>query len=207
MHGGPLSRTNSRHALLAAVGDELEQFGVGAISLRGIARRAGYSHAAPGAVFGDRAGMLTAFASSGYAELAASMHRAAAATQDPESALAAVGAAYVGFALARPATFELMFRGDLLQQGDPELEAARAAAWGALADVVDAAVVCGKIAAEHADTTRIGAWSIAHGLAVLALGRHASRRSTQDDLEALTAAVTSQFAHCVFGGAYALSGR
>ncbi len=200
-----MGRANSRHALLAAVGEELEQFGVGSISLRGIARRAGYSHAAPAAVFGDRAGMLTAFASCGYAELAASMRHAVAATTDPESALTAVGTAYVGFALARPATFELMFRGDLLQQSDAALEASRAAAWGVLAGVVDDAVARGKVAPGIADTTRIGAWSIAHGLAVLALGRHASRRSTEADLQALTAAVTSQFAHCFFAGPAALA--
>ncbi len=192
----------TRAALLRAVGDELVAVGEGAISLRGVARRAGLSHGAPGALFGSRAGMLTAYAASGYADLADRVERAASETTDPRVALAAQGTAYVAFALERPATFGLMFRADLLVPDDAQLNAERDRCWVALARVIQGARDAGLVASALTDTACMGAWSIAHGLAVLTVAQHARRRSGPTDPMALARAVTRLYADHVLAGAH-----
>ena len=87
-------------------------------------REAGVSHALPGVIFGDKAGMLTAWAAEGFWALGAAME---VALQDgaagPEQ-LAATGRAYVRFAVEDPERFRLMFRQDLLRTDLPEYRAA-----------------------------------------------------------------------------------
>lgn len=182
---------------MRAVGDELVAVGEGAISLRGVARRAGLSHGAPGALFGSRAGLLTAYAASGYAELAQRVERAASDAADPRQALAAQGAAYVAFALEQPATFGLMFRADLLLPDNLQLQAERDRCWAALAAVVAAADRAGLLQGTAADTACMGAWSIAHGLAVLTVAQHAKRRTGQADGLTVARGVTRLYADSV----------
>ena len=64
-----------REALLAAAESLLLEQGVDAFTLRACARRAGVSHAAPAHHFGDARGLLTAFATVGFARMAALMQR------------------------------------------------------------------------------------------------------------------------------------
>ena len=75
-----------RAALLAAAETELDERGVESFSLRGVARRAGVSHAAPAHHFRDVRGLLTALAAEGFARfLAAQRAREAAAGADPHN--------------------------------------------------------------------------------------------------------------------------
>jgi AcrR family transcriptional regulator len=149
-----------RAALLAAARAELAEHGHAGISLRAVARRAGVSHAAPKYYFTDRAALLTAVAAQGFAELARHLR------QVPPT-LAAVGHAYITFALANPALFDLMFRPSELHPADPELRHAEEDAIG----ILDAVVAT---AAAPREDTRTGpgeltmiSWALAHGLAVL----------------------------------------
>ena len=64
-----------QNALLQAVGEIIEEKGVGAVSLREAARRAGVSHSAPAHHFGDKIGMLTAFARKGFEEFGSRQRR------------------------------------------------------------------------------------------------------------------------------------
>src|ERR1700722_1777730 len=107
-----------RGALLAAARAELAEHGHAGISLRAVARRAGVSHAAPKYYFSDRAALLTAVAAQGFAELASALRQV-------PSALAALGHAYITFALASPALFDLMFRPTELHPADPDLRHAQ----------------------------------------------------------------------------------
>ena len=149
----------ARAALLAAARAELAEHGHAGISLRAVARRAGVSHAAPKYHFRDRAGLLTAVAAQGFAELADSLR------QVPPT-LAAMGHAYIRFALGNPALFDLMFRPSELHPADPDLRRAQEDAIGLL----DAAVAT----TESQEGPRISpgeltmiSWALAHGLAVL----------------------------------------
>ncbi|PRX45878.1 TetR family transcriptional regulator [Prauserella shujinwangii] len=154
-----------RQALLSAAADVIGEHGAGALSLRELARRAGVSHAAPQHHFGDKAGLLTAFAEEGFARLADAL---APAGDD----LLELGVAYVRFALGHPAHFQVMFVPALYRTGDPGVAAARKRSWEALTRGVER-----QRGGDTADGARkhdledavVAAWSIAHGYASLCL--------------------------------------
>ncbi|MDG9725000.1 MULTISPECIES: TetR/AcrR family transcriptional regulator [unclassified Streptomyces] len=151
-HHGDLPR-----AVLTAALDVIATEGPAALSLRGLARRAGVSHAAPAHHFGDRAGLLTAIATEGYGLLSA--------TFGETRNLRDLGVRYVRFAIAHPAHFQVMFRPELLRPDDPELLAARERTRSRLRVAV----------AGYADDPAVGfmaAWSMAHGFASLLLSHN-----------------------------------
>ncbi|MEO0497745.1 MAG: helix-turn-helix domain-containing protein, partial [Pseudomonadota bacterium] len=63
---GPYHHGDLREALLTAAEVELTDRGIEGLSLRGVAKRAGVSHAAPAHHFGDKAGLLTALTTIGF---------------------------------------------------------------------------------------------------------------------------------------------
>jgi len=155
-HHGALRQTLLTHAL-----DAIAASGPTGWSLRDLARRAGVSHAAPAHHFGDKTGLLTAVAIDGYRVLAREL---GASWSETGSALE-LGVAYVRFALANSAAFEVMYRPHLLHTNDPKL-----------LDAQDAASRPLFVAMRHlADldpsiepiTAAIAAWSIVHGFATL----------------------------------------
>lgn len=152
-----------RAALLDAAEALLGERGVDGFSLRECARRAGVSPAAPAHHFGDTRGLLTALATRAFAALTDAL-AAAPVTNQPVADLHALGAAYVGFALARPALFDLMWRRALLSGDDLAFIAAADAAFDPLAQAV--ARVTGG-APDRADV--MAAWSMVHGYARLTL--------------------------------------
>jgi AcrR family transcriptional regulator len=145
-------------ALAAAV----LEVGPSAVSLRELARRAGVSHAAPTHHFGDKRGLLTAFAAEGHRLLAQSLAEASTST---DGDFGAIGLAYIQFAVEHRAHFEVMFQPELLRVDDPELlEAAHRSS----------SYLSGGAATEPATATTgdleavmIGAWSLVHGFATL----------------------------------------
>jgi AcrR family transcriptional regulator len=117
-----------RRALLQATAEAITENGVATLSMRDLARRAGVSHAAPTHHFGDKAGLLTAFATEGFEQLA----KALGTSRLASNSFVELGVTYVRFAVTRRAEFEVMFRPDLYHAADPELLAARARAADAL---------------------------------------------------------------------------
>ena len=147
-----------RVAILEAAAEQIASDGVDAVSLRGLARRAGVSHAAPAHHFGDRKGLLTALAAEGFGLLAEELARAASEFRE-------VAVAYVRFALDHPGHFAVMFRPDLLHVDDPDLVAARTRA----GDVLRAGVSelpADRRGGDPADA-QLAAWSLVHGFASL----------------------------------------
>src|SRR6266849_10299695 len=86
-------------ALLRAAGKTLERRGIGALSLREAARRAGVSHNAPYRHFPDRESLLAAIAAEGFAMLGERL-KGQAGRKKAE--------AYVRFAIENPQRFRLM---------------------------------------------------------------------------------------------------
>jgi AcrR family transcriptional regulator len=166
-----------RAALLQAAGELLEERGLEGFTLRECARRAGVSHGAPAHHFGDAAGMLTAYAAAGFARMTALMHDyQAKAEQDGASRLKAAGLAYIDFAVAHRAQFQLMFRSDRLNQEDADFSASATAAFEALGSAM-------RVAAPQAaaDQAQLGdrmllAWSVVHGFATLLLEGELARQ-------------------------------
>jgi AcrR family transcriptional regulator len=155
-HHGDLHRE-----LLRQAAGMIAEVGPGNVSLRELARRAGVSHAAPAHHFGDKAGLLTAIATEGFHLLADQLTEALERTGD----FLEVGVAYVEFAVAHRAHFEVMFRPDLYDADATEVRAARAQSSAALYGGVSA--VPGAATGPDTRTAGLAAWSIVHGFASL----------------------------------------
>lgn len=170
----PYHHGDLRQALLAAAERELEEKGIEGFSLRGVAKRAGVSHAAPLHHFKDTRALLTALAAQGFERfLAAQRARQAKAAADGLSQLVASGMGYIDFALTHRAIFRLMFSSDRPDHDAPDLIAPAEAAYDQL---------FGDVARAHGRPVSftdpplmmeaMKAWGLAHGLAdLMASGR------------------------------------
>src|ERR1700743_34533 len=112
-----------REALLAAAEKLLREGGVGALTLRAIAREAGVSHGAPAHHFPDLSALLSELAAVGVNRLADYLR---AALAKPGSGGRDTDHAYLQFALDHRPLFLLMFRDERLYARNPALQAARA---------------------------------------------------------------------------------
>lgn len=96
----PYHHGDLRAALLAAAESTLREKGVGALSLRELAREVGVSHAAPGRHFKDKQALLNALALTGYERLG----RALSAADDPALPLSRASPPWPGPTSASPST-------------------------------------------------------------------------------------------------------
>ena len=163
--------TDVRWALLAAARAELLDHGVGGLSLRAIAARAGVSRATPKWHFDDRAGLLTALAVEGFDQLDDALRGAVEGVADPAARFTALGRAYLDFGLAHAELFALMFRVEELDGDNAALVGARQRSFSVLVDTAAAATggvppVDGGVAPPVGDVPLL-AWACAHGLVVL----------------------------------------
>lgn len=205
-HHGDLRRT-LLEASLALIAEQ----GLGALSLREVARRAGVSPGAPYHHFESREQLLTALAIDGFTLLGEAMRRArdAASSADVIGRFCAIGEAYVRFALAHPAHFRLMFRPSLVPTEALPSEGSPAAAFRVLLDIVAQLFDSGAIGA---NVERPGfvllAWSVVHGAAELMLdgplaGGHAELGVRAVDIPAL---VTGSLGTILKGGVPSVGG-
>ena len=143
-------------AILSEGGDPVS------FSLREAARRAGVSAMAPYRHFPDKEALLAAVATVGFERLAEAQERADR-HHDRLEAVIGQGVAYVGFACAEPALFRLMFgAGAMAKTGDLGTAAQRS--YRLLADAVVTVAP-----PELAELETLRCWSLAHGLAALAV--------------------------------------
>jgi AcrR family transcriptional regulator len=166
----PYHHGSLRPALLRAVAELIAEKGIEGLSLRECARRAGASWSAPAHHFGDKTGMLTAFAAAGFTQLKAHMQARRDASLDEAARALAVGEGYLEFALRNPGHFRVMFRAELLNKDDPEYRMASRAAFQVLEDAIRE----GEASTGRVDETRLSercllAWSAVHGFATLCL--------------------------------------
>lgn len=164
-HHGDLPR-----ALLQAAREIVAEEGVGAVSVRAVARRAGVSHAAPGHHFGDRAGLLAALATQGFSLFLESMDELVASFTDDATVADAylrMGRAYIDFGLENPELYTVMFRPEMVDCEDPQLDAVGARAFGVVVAMSRAA-----LAADVDDARILSAamtsWACVHGFVSLA---------------------------------------
>lgn len=185
--GSSYHHGNLRQTLLDVTDAVITEAGPAAVSLRELARRAGVSHAAPAHHFADKTGLFTAFAAQGFGLLATTLTQAQERREDFRD----MGVAYVGFALAHRAHFEVMYRPDLYHDTDPALQDARDQARNALYTGI------GSLGQEQTgpDTRLAGvaAWSLVHGLATLYL-----TEALPTDLSQDPAAITRAVAEILF---------
>lgn len=157
-----------REELLAACLALIESEGIGAVSLRRVAREAGVSPGAPYHHFPDRASLLNAITARGYQLLLAEVRRAIGTATSPVQALGALIETYVCFARTNTAHVRLMYRPELSESDkDP---ATAALAEEGLELLTETVIACQRAgAAPSGDPRPLVAmiWSIAAGLAML----------------------------------------
>jgi AcrR family transcriptional regulator len=123
-----------KHAAAALIAER----GLGAFSLREVARRAGVSHAAPAHHFGDVTGLLTALAIDAFEYLEVTCGAAAAAEPDPVERFVAVARTYVEAGRTHPGHCAVMFRVDLVDAESPAYVAAGMRSFAVLEETVRA---------------------------------------------------------------------
>ncbi len=185
-----------REALVHAAAQLAAEKGSAKLSLREVARRAGVSQAAPYHYFADKSALLAAVAEQGFnvfdnTQAAALEH----APADPVERLAALGAAYLRFALDRPHYFKVMFRPHLVEHGKyPSLAVVSSRAFDRLVETVRTARLAhGR---DDADPIAVATlvWAVPHGLALLYLDGPISPRTSPSALENLARAATRPLA-------------
>jgi AcrR family transcriptional regulator len=149
---------NLREALLRAGAEILEEQGIGAITMREVARLAGVTHGAPYRHFAGLEQLLAELAEAGFRELG----RALEGRPPVER-----GEAYVRFGLAHPARFRLMFGGTLRLAQHPRLRQTSAQVYDSLVAALGAR---GDLA--QPENAAAAAWALVHGLTHLLLGGH-----------------------------------
>ena len=155
------------NALRRAAVEVIEERGAGGFSLREVARRAGVSHTAPAHHFGDMKGLLTSVAQEGFAALQTASEEAVATTDDPVEQLTALGRAYVALASTHRGNTEVMFRTDIVDPDDPELQACGLGSYEVLHSVVRRMVDGEGLSADVEEVTWL-CWSAMQGLVQLA---------------------------------------
>jgi AcrR family transcriptional regulator len=153
---------------LCAVAERLfAEHGPEAVTMRQLASELGVSPMTPYRYFEDKNEILAAVRTNGFNRFAEALEAARDKATTPRAKGAAVGEAYVTFALEHPHTYKLMF--DMNQPDDgryPELsqaaQRARATMTGYVRDQVGAGLLSGE-------PSQIGLmfWAAAHGAIVL----------------------------------------
>ncbi|GHA23225.1 TetR family transcriptional regulator [Devosia pacifica] len=150
------------------------------LSLRRVARLAGVSAAAPYRHFRTIDDLYGAVAAEGFLMLAT---RLTAEGDD----LAALGRAYVRFALRNAALFRVMFGTRTARSCDPALRKAAGSAYDRLAEAARRTCGAGAIDAD----APLSAWAQVHGLAMLLLDGQLD--TSEDDIDALVRRITERF--------------
>jgi AcrR family transcriptional regulator len=165
-HHGDLPR-----ALVDAAVNLVETEGVDALTLRGAARKAGVSQAAPYRHFADKQALLAAVAEEGFRSLTEDMRRASArCEEDPLGHFRALGQAYVEFALAHPAHYRVMFgHAGVDRRTHSSLASAANETFGLLAAAIRRCQQTGLVRPGDPEELALAVWSATHGLASLVI--------------------------------------
>jgi AcrR family transcriptional regulator len=201
----PYHHGDLRQALVDAAIELLRQGGPEALTLRGVARAAGVSQAAPYRHFTDRKALVAAVADDGFRRLRLAMAQPEPArpakrrSKRPDSSrdgrgLRRLAIQYVRFAHAHPAEYRVMFGAEIMESGDyPELRTSSRAVFELLSGGIAELQKRGMIRKGDPDLIAIGAWAMMHGLVMLSLDRQATVAGRS--LDELVAAVTDLLMH------------
>ncbi|MEX4010141.1 TetR/AcrR family transcriptional regulator [Neoaquamicrobium sediminum] len=185
-----------RRALLEAAEVELAEKGPEGFTLRGCAKRAGVSHAAPAHHFGDVAGLLSALAAEGFERFlkTTSARMNAADPGDARARLVAMGLGYIEFARANPALFSLMFSSRKADFQEDRLQRAATASFEQLVAGVGAVAGVAPLTTREGRRQLAATWAIVHGLAHLLLSQRMKflQDQSSEELEEDLAAIVSR---------------
>ena len=162
-----------KNALIQAGTEILSEEGIGSLSLRKVASRAGVSHSAPYAHFKDKQALIAAISTEGFRLLYERMGLAADRyRKTPDCMLFEVGYAYLNFALENPAYFKVMFSGTLEKEKDyPDFVEMSKKNFNFLVDQVKQCQSVGLLKSGAPDVLAVNVWCLVHGFVALLLER------------------------------------
>ena len=183
--------------MLRAGEEELAEKGCAGFSLRGTAKRAGVSHAAPAYHFRDVQELRTALAAHGFERLSAAMRsEQGAAAPDPYAQLIAAAIGYFRFGFENPALLNLMFETKGLDEQDPYLKQSAVDVVGIFAESVSALRRVSALSSSQERTLVAAVWSAVHGFTSIAfssrlnVSRCDDRRTLEGELVHILAVTT-----------------
>lgn len=160
-----------KNALIKAGVEILSKEGVGGVSLRKVAKRAGVSHSAPYAHFKDRQSLIAAISTEGFRQLYTELDTAVLAhADDPKEQLVEAAWAYVQFAMNNTDTFKIMFSGLLEKEKDyPSFVEISGQTFDRVVEIVRVCQDAGVLPAAPSDLVAVSVWGQVHGIVSLAL--------------------------------------
>lgn len=184
-----------RRALVEASIETIAEEGVSALTLRGVARRVGVSHAASRHHFADKTDLLAAIAMAGFDALADALRGAIADFTEPWERFRWMGVAYVRFAVAHASQFRVMFGRELAEASPPPLRDYRNPATELLIEVAaEAMSTRGRADPEAVGVAAIAALSLVHGLVMLQLdgflGQVTGAEGSDEEFDAMARTIT-----------------
>jgi AcrR family transcriptional regulator len=157
-----------RQDILRAARAIIAEEGAGALSIRGIARRLGYSAPALYEYFDGKVAIAGALFVAGFQQLAVMLGEVV--EPDPVARLRALGIAYRQFALLHPQEYSLMFSRPIPEFRPSHDDLAVAStAFAPLQHVFEEGIAAGAFRPMDARTGATAAWAFLHGLASLEL--------------------------------------
>ena len=159
-----------RRALLQAALRTIQKDGVHALTLRAVGDDLGVSRTAMYRHFSDKSALLAEVAREGFRMLRLALVEDWEREGKGTPGFAAMGLAYVRFALANPSHYRVMFGSALSRRTPtPELAQEGAAAFQVLVDAIVEQQQGGLIRADDPLQLARYIWAIVHGLAMLAI--------------------------------------
>lgn len=156
-----------KEALIHAALSSIKKTGEIEFSLRDLAEKLGVSHPAAYRHFSSKKEILFEIAHIGFTKLNEKFFNIL--SQDPKD-IVSLGVAYVQFAVENPIHFKIMFHPDLkIDHKHPEMVSVGAKAFLFLKDCVENNKHDGEYSDSSVEDLSIAAWSLVHGLAVLAV--------------------------------------
>jgi AcrR family transcriptional regulator len=160
-----------KNALIEAGAEILSKEGIGALSLRKVAQKAGVSHAAPYAHFADKQALIAAISTEGFRRLYDEIYAAGQRYQgDPVRRLVEGAWAYVQFALHVPDQFKVTMSGVVEKEKDyPAFVEMSQKSFALVVEIVEECQAAGILNPGPADLMAVSVWSLIHGFVTLLL--------------------------------------
>lgn len=158
-----------KNALINASIEILSKDGIGGLSLRKVAQKAGVSHAAPYAHFVDKQALIAAISTEGYRMLYEQFNGIFEKyPNDPKRQLVEAAWVYVGFAQSEPAQFRVTFSSAVEREKDyPALVEMTRKTFKQVTQIVEGCQAVGLLHTGPVDLQAVSVWSLVHGLASL----------------------------------------
>ncbi len=167
----PYHHGDLKNALIKAGVEILAEEGLGALSLRKVAKQAGVSHAAPYSHFADKQALIAAISTEGFKQLYVQIKSVLAAYKDdPENLLIETAWTYLQFALNEPDRFKLMFSSVLEKEKEyPDFVEISQKNFSQIVEIVEICQQAGVLKQGAPDLIALSLWGTVHGFTSLLL--------------------------------------